>query len=111
MRTETPPPVRPPAVPSPGATRAWPTVSVVIPVYNERGTLEQLYREVTEELARQARDHQIVFIDDGSTDGSTEVMLQLAAADPRVQVYRFRGNRGKAEALNFGFAQVTGEVV
>jgi glycosyltransferase involved in cell wall biosynthesis len=111
MKTEIPPPARPIVPAAPAPSRPRPTVSVVIPVYNERGTLEQLYREVTDELGRQARDHQIVFVDDGSTDGSTEVLRTLAEADPRVQVYRFRGNRGKAEALNFGFAQVQGEVV
>lgn len=88
-----------------------PTISVVVPVFNERGTLEQLHREVTAQLRVCARDHQIVFVDDGSTDGSTELLRELAAADPRVEVHRFRSNRGKAAALDLGFSVARGEVV
>ncbi|MEZ4586470.1 MAG: glycosyltransferase family 2 protein [Gemmatimonadales bacterium] len=88
-----------------------PTVSVVIPVFNERGTLAQLHAEVTEQLRRLASAHQIVFVDDGSTDGSSEVLAALEAADPSTEVHRFRSNRGKAEALNAAFAVATGDVV
>ena len=88
-----------------------PTISVVIPVYNERGTLEQLHREVSEVLERIARDHQIVFVDDGSTDGSSELLRELARTDPKVTLVRFRKNQGKAEGLNVGFARATGELV
>jgi glycosyltransferase involved in cell wall biosynthesis len=90
---------------------ARPTITVVVPVYNERGTLEQLHAEVSRELQSCAQDHEIVFIDDGSTDGSTEVLVGLAATDPRVQVHRFRSNRGKADALNLGFSLAKGEIV
>jgi glycosyltransferase involved in cell wall biosynthesis len=88
-----------------------PRISIVVPVYNERGTLEQLHRELAEVLGESASDHEILFIDDGSTDGSDEVMRRLAAADPKVRVFGFRSNQGKAEALNVGFAEATGDVV
>jgi glycosyltransferase involved in cell wall biosynthesis len=52
-----------------------------------------------------------VFVDDGSRDGSGEVLDRLAAADPRTRVLRFRSNRGKAEALNVGFEAANGEIV
>ena len=52
-----------------------------------------------------------MFIDDGSTDGSWEVIRGLAAADPRVTGLRFRRNFGKAAALSAGFAQARGELV
>src|SRR5262245_59966494 len=107
MKTETPPPTRV-TLTVPTSLRPKPTVSVVIPVYNERGTLEQLHREVCEELERQGGAFEIIFIDDGSTDGSSDLLASLAQKDPRVQVHRFRGNQGKAEALNYGFALASG---
>src|SRR5688572_19902554 len=88
-----------------------PRVSVVIPAYDERGTLEQLHRELTEVLTKIASSHEILFIDDGSKDGSAELLQQIAARDSQVRVFSFRSNQGKAEALNVGFAEATGDVV
>lgn len=88
-----------------------PTISVVVPVFNEQGTLERLHREASEVLASVARDYEILFVDDGSRDGSTEVLDRLAQEDSRVRVFGFRSNRGKAEALNVGFREARGEVV
>ncbi|HET7585736.1 MAG TPA: glycosyltransferase family 2 protein [Gemmatimonadaceae bacterium] len=87
------------------------TVSVIVPVFNERGTLEQLYREVTEELEQLVGAFEIIIIDDGSSDGSTDVLAAIAARDPRVRLYVFRSNQGKAAALNWGFRQAEGDVV
>ncbi len=92
-------------------TENRPRISVVVPVYNERGTLDQLHQEVTEVLERVASEHEILFIDDGSTDGSTDVLDRLAANDARVRVYGFRSNRGKAEALNVGFKEAEGDII
>lgn len=99
-----------PTLPPPG-TGARPRVSVVVPVFNEAGTLEQLHREVCTELERSAEWFEIIFIDDGSTDGSAEIVRDLARRDARVRAFEFRANRGKAEALNIGFRQVRGDVV
>ncbi|MDX1965384.1 MAG: glycosyltransferase family 2 protein [Pirellulales bacterium] len=86
-------------------------LSAVIPVYNEVESLEPLYGE----LAAVARDQQleleIVFIDDGSTDGSWRVIEELALRDARVRGIRFRRNFGKAAALSAGFAAARGEFV
>ncbi len=87
------------------------TVSVIVPVYNERGTLEQLHAEVSAVLEHLVRAFEIIIIDDGSTDGSTEVLSAIAARDPRVRLYCFRSNQGKAAALNWGFRQVEGDIV
>lgn len=87
-----------------------PRVSVVVPVYNERGSLEQLHRELSEVLEQVASDHEIVFIDDGSTDGSLDLLRGLSS-DPHVRLFAFRSNQGKAEALNVGFAEARGDIV
>ena len=96
---------------APRAPDSKPIISVVVPVFDERGTLEQLHAELTEQLKICARDYEIIFIDDGSSDGSTEVLMHLAAVDPQVHTHRFRANQGKAEALNFGFRHARGDIV
>lgn len=101
---------RPTPEPSNGSAQ-WSFLTAVVPVFNERGTLEQLHDELSQQLRVCARDHEILFVDDGSSDGSTEILLKLAGTDPRTQVFRFRSNRGKAEALNVGFGAARGEVV
>lgn len=96
---------------APEAQSSRPTISVVVPVYNEQGTLDRLHQEVSDLLATISRDYEIIFIDDGSRDGSTEVLNRLARSDSHVRVFGFRSNRGKAEALNVGFREARGEVV
>jgi dolichol-phosphate mannosyltransferase len=86
-------------------------LSVVIPVFNEAESLTILHQELSEVAAAQGYDLDVVFVDDGSTDGSWEVIRGLAAADPRVTGLRFRRNFGKAAALSAGFARARGELV
>jgi dolichol-phosphate mannosyltransferase len=86
-------------------------ISVVIPVYDEAGTLEQLHRELTETAAMHGYELQIVMVDDGSTDGSWHIIEQLAQADERVLGIRFRRNFGKAAALSAGFDVAAGDVI
>jgi glycosyltransferase involved in cell wall biosynthesis len=84
-------------------------VDFVIPVYNERDTLEALTTGILEHAAPHAV--RIVFVDDGSTDGSTEVLRSLSQTHPEVEVIRFRRNFGKAAGLAAGFARTNGDVV
>lgn len=86
-------------------------ISIVVPVCNEQDSLETLLREI-HEVAR-ARDYavQVVFVDDGSTDHSWQVINRLAEDDPTVGGVRFRRNSGKAAALMAGFAVARGELV
>jgi dolichol-phosphate mannosyltransferase len=80
-------------------------------VFNERESLPPLYAEITEAVRPLGMQTEIVFVDDGSTDGSWDVIRELGAADPRVRGVRFRKNFGKAAALAAGFARAHGAVV
>ena len=84
-------------------------LSFVIPVLNEVESLDQLYHEIVQNTG--IHSYEIIFIDDGSTDGSFEIMKGLADADPQVRVIKFRRNFGKAAALQKGFDLAQGEVV
>jgi glycosyltransferase involved in cell wall biosynthesis len=86
-------------------------LSVVIPVFNEADSLEPLYQELSEVASAQGYDLDIVMVDDGSTDGSWDVIRRLAADDPRLTGLRFRRNFGKSAALSAGFAQSRGELI
>jgi glycosyltransferase involved in cell wall biosynthesis len=86
-------------------------LSLVIPVYNEVESLPELHREFSEVAAANGYQLDIVFVDDGSTDGSWEVIQRLAKEDPRVRGIRFRRNFGKAAALSAGFEAARGEIV
>jgi glycosyltransferase involved in cell wall biosynthesis len=86
-------------------------ISVVVPVYNELGSVATLYSELTEILDNVATSAEIVFVDDGSSDGSPDMLDKLAQRDPRVQVVHLRRNYGQTAALMAGFRQATGEVI
>lgn len=86
-------------------------ISVVIPVYNEKESLELLLGEI-DAVGRQANiDLEILFVDDGSTDGSWPVIRELATKDRRVRGIRFRRNFGKSAALSAGFRDSHGNPV
>ena len=78
-------------------------VSVLVPVLDEVGTVEELSRQVCEVLGTLGKSFEIVFVDDGSTDGTIERLRALHRDDPRVKMVCFRRNFGKAAALSAGF--------
>ncbi len=86
-------------------------ISTVIPVYNEAESLEKLHAELAAVAEAQDYKLDIIFVDDGSTDGSWDVIERLAEADERVHGIRFRRNFGKAAALSAGFDAVQGDLV
>ncbi len=88
-----------------------PYLSVVIPVFDERESLEPLHRELDAALAGLPGGVEILFVDDGSRDGSRDHMLELAGKDPRVRVLALDRNRGQSAALAAGFAAARGEVI
>jgi len=88
-----------------------PELSYVVPLYNESPSLAALYEAVRDVSEGLEMPFEIVFVDDGSTDDSFEVLAGLHAADPRVRVLRFGRNRGKSDALDAGFRSVRGRFV
>jgi len=83
----------------------------VIPVYNEVDSLAKLHAELVAVARENEYELEIVFVDDGSTDGSWKEIERLADEDPRVYGIRFRRNFGKAAALSAGFQAAGGELV
>ncbi|MEX0710991.1 MAG: glycosyltransferase family 2 protein [Pirellulales bacterium] len=86
-------------------------LSTVIPVLNEAESLETLYRELDEVARAEGYRLDLIFVDDGSTDGSWAIIEGLAAADASVRGIRFRRNFGKAAALSAGFQAARGELI
>ncbi len=86
-------------------------VSIIVPVYNEVGSLVTLHEEITSSCAGKQRKYEVLFIDDGSTDGSGVQLDQLAARDPRIKVIHLRKNFGKSAALAAGFSHVRGQII
>ena len=84
-------------------------ITFLIPVYNERETLEPLVEGISENAA--PHEHRILLVDDGSTDGSYEVMKTLRKRFPTVDIIKFRVNLGKSAALAAGFPRAAGDLV
>jgi glycosyltransferase involved in cell wall biosynthesis len=87
------------------------TISVVVPLFNERPSLDALYRRLAAVLVELATRYEIVFVDDGSTDGSINRLRELRAADRSVRYIRFRRNFGKSAALAAGFRAARYEII
>lgn len=87
-----------------------PTVSIVVPGLNEAQSLAELARRIHEALGHE-ESYEILFVDDGSTDNTWEVISSLHERDPRIRGLRLRRNFGKAMALAAGFREAGGEVI
>src|SRR5579864_9174057 len=88
-----------------------PDVSIVVTVYDEAGSLDELYRRTIAALEAWGRSFELVFVDDGSTDGSFAVLERLHEADPRVRAIRFKRNFGQHPAMHAGLARARGEIL
>lgn len=86
-------------------------ISVVIPLLNEEESLKELYHWIAGVMQSNGFLYEILFIDDGSTDASWEVIQALSKKDASVKGIRFQKNFGKSQALHAGFARAQGEVV
>jgi glycosyltransferase involved in cell wall biosynthesis len=85
-------------------------VSVVVPLLNEQDNVGPLYEQITQALTDKY-DYEIIFIDDGSSDGSFTILADLHKADPRTRVVRFRKNYGQTAALSAAFAHARGQTI
>jgi glycosyltransferase involved in cell wall biosynthesis len=86
-------------------------ISIVVPLLNEERSLRELYEQIADALERDGHEFEVVFVDDGSTDGSHHVLTELGAETTNVVVIRLRRNFGKAAALQAGFQEAQGEIV
>ncbi len=86
-------------------------ISVVIPCYNEFESINPLYEKLLPVLEKTGGAFEILYIDDGSSDGTFEKLSELHEKDKRCKVVKFRGNFGKSAALQAGFSEALGEVV
>lgn len=86
-------------------------LSLVIPVYNERESIELLTEELTRALLRLNLDYEIIFVDDGSNDGSQDILKELTAKDPRIRLKTLNRNLGKSSALAAGFKEARGNII
>lgn len=100
------------------------SISVIVPLYNEKDSLRELYDELSSEISSwsvvsgewsgisgQWSVREIIFVDDGSTDDSFETVRFFQASDPRIKILRFRRNFGKSAALAAGFRLASGEII
>lgn len=85
-------------------------ISIVIPAYNEEESLGHFYAALMDELKKHS-DYEVLFVDDGSTDGSLPILKEMADKNDRVRVFSFRKNQGKAEALTLGFQRAKGDII
>ncbi len=86
-------------------------LSIVVPLYNEEESLPELHAWIHRVVKREGLSTEVIFVDDGSTDGSWAVVEQLAATDPLIRGIRFSRNYGKSPALHVGFEAARGQVI
>lgn len=86
-------------------------LSIVVPLYNERESLEELHVRILDAIRPLDAEYEVIFVDDGSTDGSFDVLQTLRGRDPNVRIIRFLANSGKAAGLQAGFDAATGDTV
>lgn len=86
-------------------------ISVVVPLYNEEESLPELAAWIKRVMDENGFSYEVIFVDDGSTDSSWDVVRRLAAENPNIKGISFSRNYGKSPALNTGFAKAQGEVV
>lgn len=84
-------------------------LSAVIPLYSEEESIKAFYEELIKVLRNE--DYEIIFVDDGSTDKSLDLLKDIGSKDKNVRIYSFRKNQGKAEALTLGFKKAKGDLI
>jgi len=93
------------------AELAAPDLSIVVTVYNEAGSVEELYRRAVAVLDPGPRTFELIFVDDGSNDGTFAALERLHGEDPRIRAVRFKRNFGQHPAMHAGLSRARGDVV
>ncbi len=88
-----------------------PALSIVIPLFNEEGNLPPLHKKLTAALKPLGQPYELIFVDDGSTDGSGQILRDLFETDPAMRIIDFQQNFGKTAGLTAGFRHSRGEVI
>ncbi len=86
-------------------------ISVVVPVFNEQESLEAFFKVLIPNLSKLDKNHEVIFIDDGSTDKTLEILKKFEKENKNVRVLSYRRHRGKAEVLTSGFKASKGNLV
>jgi len=86
-------------------------ISIVIPLLNEEESLNELYRWIASVMQSNGFVYELIFIDDGSTDNSWEIIEKISKENPAIKGIRFQRNYGKSQALHAGFAMAQGDVI
>ena len=92
-------------------TPEYTEISVVVPVYNEEGNLPLLVPKLVEVLKGLGRSYEMIFVDDGSSDGSRVILKEMASQYPSLRVLRLKENRGLSTALVAGMREARGEEI
>src|SRR2546430_12730344 len=88
-----------------------PDLSIVVTVFNEAASVEELYRRTIAALDSGPRTFELIFVDDGSTDGTFAALERLHAGDSRLRAVRFKRNFGQHPAMHAGLSRARGDVV
>ena len=86
-------------------------LSIIIPLLNEQESLPELHQWIVKVMTTHNYTYEVIFIDDGSTDNSWQIIADLSKNNPNVKGIRFLRNFGKSQALHAGFAKANGDVV
>jgi undecaprenyl-phosphate 4-deoxy-4-formamido-L-arabinose transferase len=98
--------------PEPDLTHAGtPAVSLVVPVYNEERTVEEVYRQALAALESMGRPYEIIFVDDGSSDGTWQTLRRLHEGDADLRAVRLKRNFGQHPAMHAGLVRARADVV
>ncbi|HEX7115479.1 MAG TPA: glycosyltransferase family 2 protein [Steroidobacter sp.] len=103
-------PVEEAAAASQTASQA-PSLSVIVPLYNEQDCIVPLHEAITQALEELGRSYEIVFVDDGSTDATVAIATEIARRDPHLRIVKFRRNYGQTAAMAAGIEQAKGTIL
>src|SRR5262245_54085947 len=92
-------------------TSRGPEISIIIPVYNEEENIRPLHAKLRDALEGVGRSHEVIFVDDGSTDESLEYLRECAELNPKIRVIALRRNYGQTAAMSAGIDHAHGDIL